>query len=258
MSDPAVIALTAILGLAVGSFLNVCIYRIPRKESLLHPPSRCPQCGTGLAWFDNIPVVSWIRLRGRCRQCAAPVSLQYPIIELTTAVVAVLVVWLTPPGPLVASRLTLSAILIVLFVIDLQLQILPNVITLPGIVVGVLFSLIGPPGLVASLLGVVLGAGVLYGIASAYYLVRREEGMGMGDMKMLAMIGAFLGWRAVILTLVLASFAGALTGIAVMLTRKEGLRYALPFGTFLGMAAFVAMLAGDGIIDWYLGFYRFP
>jgi leader peptidase (prepilin peptidase)/N-methyltransferase len=252
----ALVALAAVMGLAVGSFLNVCIYRLPRGESLAYPPSRCPRCGKRLAWFDNVPVISWLFLRGRCRQCGEPISIQYPIVELVTAIIAVLVVLVTPPGALVASRLILSALLIVLFVIDLELQILPNVITLPGIVLGFAFSFFTPPGPVASLAGVALGAGILYGIAAAYYAIRKEEGMGMGDVKMLAMIGAFLGWRAVLLTLIMSSFAGALVGVALMASKRESLQYALPFGTFLALGAFAAMLAGEALINWYLGFFE--
>jgi leader peptidase (prepilin peptidase)/N-methyltransferase len=252
----AALVMAAVFGLAVGSFLNVCIYRVPRGQSVVSPPSRCPKCKKDLAWYDNIPVVSWLALRGRCRNCGEPISIQYPIVELVTAVVALLVVWATPPGWLLASRLVLGALLIVLFVIDLELQILPNAITLPGIAAGFLFSLAAPPGPIASLAGIALGAGILYGIAAAYYAVRKEEGMGMGDVKMLAMIGAFLGWRAVLLTLILASFAGALTGLALMSSKREGLRYALPFGTFLALGALAAMLAGDAILDWYLGFFE--
>jgi len=255
---PALLVLTAGLGLAVGSFLNVCIYRLPRGESLAHPPSRCPRCGKPLAWYDNVPVLGWLVLRGRCRQCHEPISIQYPIVEMITALAAVLVVYTTPPGALLASRLVLTAILIVLFVIDLELQILPNLITLPGIAIGFVFSLLAPPGPIASLAGIALGAGILYGIAAAYYAVRKEEGMGMGDVKMLAMLGAFLGWRAVLLTLVLSSFVGALFGVAVMATRRESLRYALPFGTFLALAAFIVMLTGDRMINWYLGYFWIP
>jgi leader peptidase (prepilin peptidase)/N-methyltransferase len=254
VTQAQLIAFAAALGLSVGSFLNVVIYRLPRGESLASPPSRCPKCGKRLAWFDNIPVVSWVVLRGKCRRCGAPISVQYPIVEAITAVAAVVVVVATPvDGVVLASRLVLTAILITLFMIDLELQILPNVITLPGIVAGFLFSLFGPPGPLASLIGIVLGAGVLYAIAAAYYFVRREEGMGMGDVKMLAMIGAFLGWRAVLLTLFLSSLVGAVVGVALLSTKKEGLKYALPFGTFLALAAFVAMLVGERFIDWYLG-----
>lgn len=253
-SSMPTILLAAALGLAVGSFLNVCIYRMPRRESLVHPASRCPSCGRALRWHDNIPVVSWVLLGGRCGQCHAPISAQYPIVELVTMALIVGVVIATPPGPLLASRLVFACVLVVLFVIDLEHQILPNLITLPGIGIGFLFSLFGPPGWQMSLAGIVLGAGLLYGTAAAYYMVRREEGLGMGDVKMLAMIGAFLGWKAVLLTLVLASFAGALFGIVLMTTSRGGLRYALPFGTFLAIGALVAMFAGDGIIAWYLGF----
>jgi leader peptidase (prepilin peptidase)/N-methyltransferase len=256
VSETQLAVFAAVLGLCVGSFLNVVIYRLPRGESLATPPSRCPTCGKRLSWFDNIPVVSWLVLRGKCRQCGAPISIQYPIVEAITAIAAVTVVLTTPPGVLLASRFVLSAILITLFVIDLELQILPNVITLPGIVIGFLFSLFAPPGPRDSFIGILLGGGVLYGIAAAYYLVRREEGMGMGDVKMLAMIGAFLGWRAVLLTLVLSSFVGAIVGMALLSAKKEGLKYALPFGTFLALAAFVAMLFGEPWIAWYLGFYE--
>lgn len=248
------LVLAAVLGLAVGSFLNVCIYRMPRGESLLYPGSRCPGCGAALRWYDNIPVVSWVWLGGKCGQCQAPISPQYPIVEAVTAALIVAVVLVTPPGPLLASRLVFACSLVVLFGIDLKHQILPNVITLPGIGVGFLFSLFGPPGWAQSLAGMVLGAGLLYGTAAAYYMVRREEGLGMGDVKMLAMIGAFLGWQAVLLTLILASFAGAVLGIGMMATARGNLRYALPFGTFLAIGALIAMFAGDSIIAWYLGF----
>src|SRR4029079_9951931 len=148
-----------------------------------------------------------------------------------------------------------GAILIVLFMIDLEHQILPNAITLPGIAIGLALSAFAPPGLQNALIGAALGAGVLYAIATGYYLVRKEEGMGMGDVKMLAMIGAFLGWQAVMLTLVLSSFAGALTGLVLVVTSRGNMRYALPFGTFLALGALVAMLSGDAIVGWYLGMF---
>jgi leader peptidase (prepilin peptidase)/N-methyltransferase len=255
MSSASILVLAGVLGLSVGSFLNVCIYRLPRQQSLVSPPSRCPRCGRQLRWFDNIPVVSWVALKGRCRQCGERISLQYPIIELVTAMLAVAIVVVTPPGPLLASRLVLATALVVLFMIDFEHQILPNSITLPGIAIGVVFSLFAPPGLHDAVIGAALGAGVLYAIAAGYYLVRKEEGMGMGDVKMLAMIGAFLGWRAVILTLVLSSFAGAVIGVALLATSRGSMRFALPFGTFLALGALVAMFAGDAIITWYLGFY---
>jgi len=252
---PVALVVAAVLGLIVGSFLNVCIYRIPRGQSVVHPPSRCPGCGRPLRWFDNVPVVSWIVLRGRCRRCQARISAKYPIVETATALLAVAIVAVTPPGPLLASRLVLGAMLIVLFAIDLEHQILPNTITLPGIIVGFLFSLFAPPGPVASLLGILLGAGILYAIAAAYFLLRKEEGMGMGDVKMLAMVGAFLGWRPVLLTLVMASLAGSVVGLTLMAVGRGSMRYALPFGTFLAAGTVLSMLVGEQMFNWYLGLF---
>ena len=249
------LVLVGILGLCVGSFLNVCIHRLPRGESLVRPPSRCPSCGRQLSWFDNVPVFSWIALLGKCRRCGEPIAIRYPLVELITAGLWVLIAAMTPPDALLASRLVLATSLVVLFMIDLEHHILPNVITLPGIAVGFLFSLVAPPGPIASLLGIVLGAGILYAIAAGYFLLRGEEGMGMGDVKMLAMVGAFLGWRAVLLTLVLSSFAGAVIGVAMMLFQRGTLRYALPFGTFLAVGALIAMLFGEAMLQWYLGYF---
>ena len=254
MSETQFLIAAALFGLCFGSFLNVVIYRLPLGQSLSTPPSRCRKCGYSLRWFDNIPIVSWALLRGRCRKCGVSVSWQYPLVELITAALFVLVVWLTPLGPLVVSRLILVCILIALFGIDLEHQILPNTITLPGIAIGVLFSLIAPPGWKDAVIGALLGAGILYAIAGAYYLWRREEGMGMGDVKMLAMIGAFLGWKAVLLTLVLSSFSGAIIGVILLSAQKGNMKFALPFGTFLAIGALIAMFAGDPLIAWYAGF----
>jgi leader peptidase (prepilin peptidase)/N-methyltransferase len=249
------IALAAVMGACFGSFLNVVIYRLPLGQSLVSPGSRCPKCGYQLRPWDNVPVFSWVLLGGRCRKCRAPISAQYPIVEIVTALLFALVVWQTPAGPQLISRLILVTALVALFGIDLEHQILPNVITLPGIAVGLMFSVIAPPGWFDALIGTVLGAGVLYGIAAAYYYVRREEGLGMGDVKMLAMIGAFLGWKAVLVTLVLSSFSGAALGLALIAAQRGGMKLALPFGTFLAVGAVAAMLAGDPLIAWYAGFF---
>ncbi|MCC7178589.1 MAG: prepilin peptidase [Acidobacteria bacterium] len=251
----SLLVLAGVLGLAIGSFLNVVIYRVPLGQSLASPPSTCPSCRTRLRWIDNIPVLSWMVLRGKCHHCRAPISIQYPLVELVTGVLFVLVTWLTPVGPLLAARLTLVLILIVLFGIDLHHQILPNVITLPGIAIGFLFSLAGPPGWLDSLLGILLGGGVLYAIAWTYYAVRHEEGLGMGDVKMLAMIGAFLGWKAVLVTLILSSFAGAIVGVGIIAFSRGSMRLALPFGTFLSLGALAAMLVGEPLVTWYAGFF---
>jgi leader peptidase (prepilin peptidase)/N-methyltransferase len=245
-----------LLGLVFGSFFNVVIYRLPRGQSLWWPSSRCPKCGKPVRALDNVPVVSWLLLGGRCRDCGNPISIQYPIVETMTAAVFLLIAWMTPPGPELASRLVLASALIVLFAIDLELQILPNAITLPGIVVGFAFSFFTPIGWQNSLIGIALGGGLLYLIAGAYYLWRRQEGMGMGDVKMLAMIGAFLGWQAVIVTLILSSFAGAIVGLGLMVAQRGDMKVALPFGTFLALGALAAMLFGDALVAWYAGFYQ--
>ncbi|MBI3046967.1 MAG: prepilin peptidase [Acidobacteria bacterium] len=253
--DVSVISLFALLGLVVGSFLNVCIHRLPRRESILWPASRCPACQRPLAWYENVPVVSWLLLRGRCRTCCAPISGTYPLVELTTAAVfagAVAVYGLTW---LLAVRLLFASALVVLFVIDLRHRILPNAITLPGIASGFLAAWFLPPGWLSSLIGAVAGGGILLAIAELYYRVRGQEGLGMGDVKMLAMIGAFLGWPLMVLTLVLASFAGSLVGLTLIASGRGSMQAALPFGTFLALGALVAAIAGEPILAWYLSFY---
>jgi leader peptidase (prepilin peptidase)/N-methyltransferase len=246
-----------VFGAIIGSFLNVVIYRLPLGQSLVTPPSRCPKCGYRLRWYDNIPIFGWLLLGGRCRECKNKISIQYPIVELITAVFFAIIVWVTPPGPLLVGRLLLLCILIALFGIDLEHQILPNTITLPGIAAGLLLSTItDPPGLRDALIGTVLGGGVLYAIAWGYYLWRREEGLGMGDVKMLAMIGAFLGWKMVLVTLVLSSFSGAIIGVALIALQRGTMKLALPFGTFLAAGAVAAMLVGPPLVAWYAGFFQ--
>ena len=244
-----------LFGLAIGSFLNVCIYRIPIGQSIVTPPSRCMGCGQELRWYHNIPVVSWLVLGGKCAFCQAPVSARYPAVELLTAVVFALHALVFAPDLLLLVRLVFAAVLIVLAFIDIDHRILPDSMTLTGIPLGILASLWLPPGWRASLIGVALGGGMLWLIAEGYYRWRKVEGMGMGDVKMLAMIGAVLGWRAVVVTLVLASVSGALVGAALLARTKDGMRYALPFGTFLSAGALVASLVGEPIVEWYLSFY---
>jgi leader peptidase (prepilin peptidase) / N-methyltransferase len=247
--------LLAAFGLAIGSFLNVCIHRLPRRQSIVHPPSRCPGCGALLRWYDNVPVVGYLLLRGRCRSCREAISPMYPAVELATLAAFLLHYWQLGLDPLLVPRLILAAALIVLFAIDLRHQILPNVITLPGVVAGFGFSLFLPPGWAASLLGILLGGGSLWLIAETYYRLRGVEGMGMGDVKMLAMIGAFLGWQLTLVTLVLASMLGALVGLGLMAVSRDNRMRALPFGTFLALGALTASLAGEPLLEWYLSFY---
>jgi len=253
---PVAAVLFFVFGLLVGSFLNVCIYRLPRHESLNWPGSHCTSYDRPLSWYENIPLFSWLVLRGRCRTCHTPISPTYPIIEALTGLVFLAAFDLYAFTPLLAVRLVFACAMIVLFVIDLQHRILPNVITVPGVVVGFVASLWLPPGWLSSTLGLLLGGGSLFLIGEVYYRTRGVEGMGMGDVKMLAMIGAFLGWPLMVLTLVLASFSGAVFGVAMIASGRGGAQAALPFGTFLAVGALVAAVTGQPIVDWYLGFYR--
>jgi leader peptidase (prepilin peptidase)/N-methyltransferase len=239
-------------GALIGSFLNVCIHRLPRGGSIVWPASACPHCSRELSWYENIPVVSYLFLRARCRTCGEPISSRYPLVEALTSVMFMLAWWQYGPGLLFIARVVFGCALIVLFAIDLEHHLLPNVITLPGIVVGFAFSLFAEPGWAASLIGLLAGGGVLYAIAVVYYWVRHEEGLGMGDPKMLAMIGAFLGWKMTLVTLMVASLTGSVVGLGMMVAGRGTLKYALPFGCFLAAGAVVAAGAGTRLLDWYL------
>jgi leader peptidase (prepilin peptidase)/N-methyltransferase len=239
-------------GLCVGSFLNVCIHRLPARTSIVFPASRCPVCGHLLSWTDNIPVVSYLVLRGRCRYCRAPISARYPIVEGLTCAIFVLHWVVFGPTPLLLVRLVFACVLIVLFAIDLEHQILPNVITLPGIAAGFLCSLFLPPGPVMSLAGIALGGGLLWAIAEGWYRLRKVEAMGFGDVKMLAMVGAFLGMKLVMLTFVLSSLIGGAVATILVATRRADMATRVPFGTMLAAAALVASLYGERILAWYL------
>jgi leader peptidase (prepilin peptidase)/N-methyltransferase len=251
-----VVAFFAAFGLIVGSFLNVCIYRLPLKQSIVWPASRCAKCQRELSWYENVPVVAWLVLGGRCRTCHERISAMYPIVELVTGALFVGAYLLYGATPLGFVRIAFGCAMIVLFVIDLQHRILPNVITVTGVPIGFALSLFLPPGWRESLIGLVLGGGVLYVIGEAYYRLRGIDGLGMGDVKMLAMIGAFLGWRLTLVTLIFASFSGALAGVALLASGRGGMKAALPFGTFLAVGAGVAAVAGEQIFSWYLSFYR--
>ena len=247
--------MAAAFGAIVGSFLNVCIYRLPIGRSILWPASACPDCDRALAWFENIPIASYLALGGQCRTCGAPIAHRYLVVEALTALMFALGWWHFGPGALLTSRLVFGCALIVLFAIDLTHHLLPNAITLPGIVAGFVFSFFTEPGWIASLVGIVLGGGALWGIAQAYYWIRHEEGLGMGDVKMLSMIGAFVGWKLTLVTLMLSSLAGSAIGVCFIATRRGGLKYALPFGSFLALGAAAAAMVGPGLVDWYVGLW---
>lgn len=239
-------------GLCIGSFLNVCIHRLPLKQSVVTPRSRCPHCGYLLTWYDNVPLASYAILGGRCRSCRAPISLRYPFVEALTGAIFVWHVIVFGLTPLLAVRLAFACALIVLFAIDLEHQILPDRITLPGIVVGVLCSVVLPPGPIMSLAGLVVGGGILWGIAELWYRLRKVDAMGFGDVKMLAMVGAFLGLPLVLVTFVLATMMGGVVGVVLIATRRANMATAVPFGTMLAVAALIASVYGDPLLAWYL------
>jgi leader peptidase (prepilin peptidase)/N-methyltransferase len=255
VNDPGAVAMVVGLGLCAGSFMNVCIYRLPRGGSLIRPRSRCPGCDYQLRWYDNIPLISYLLLWGRCRSCRSRISLRYPIVEIVTAVVFFAHYAVFDLTALMFVRALFASALIVLFAIDLEHQILPNAITLPGIVAGLIFSVVLPPGVFDAVLGVLIGGGVLWLIGEAYYRYSGQEGMGGGDVKMLAMVGAFLGWKQVLVTLVVSSVTGSLLGLLLILSRRGNLKQALPFGTFIAIGALLASLVGERIVQWYADMY---
>jgi leader peptidase (prepilin peptidase) / N-methyltransferase len=239
------------LGLIVGSFLNVCVYRLPLGQSVVLPGSRCTTCDRGLAWFENVPVLSWLVLGGRCRTCRTPISWMYPAIELVTGALFVATYWTYGLTPLFAVRLGFICALVVLFSIDLIHQILPNVITLPGIVIGLSASVFLPPGWRGSLVGLLVGGVFPFLVAEGYLRVRGREGMGMGDFKMFAMVGAFLGWPLVWITLILSSVLGIVIGGTALAVSRRGLGTRLPFGTFIAAAAVIGTLFDGPVIAAY-------
>ena len=250
MIDSAV-ALVFVFGLVVGSFLNVCIYRLPLGESVAWPGSRCVSCARTLAWFENIPVLSWAVLRGQCRTCGASISWMYPLVELTTALLFVVTYRAYGWTPLFAVRLVFGCAMVVLFAIDYIHQILPNVITLPGIVIGFLCSLFLPPGWSSSLIGLAVGGVFPFLVAEGYSRLRGKEGMGMGDLKMFAMVGAFLGWPFVWITLIMSSLLGIVIGGTALLVSRRGLGTRIPFGTFIAVAALVCALWEAQVLSAY-------
>ncbi|MCI0418130.1 MAG: prepilin peptidase [Acidobacteria bacterium] len=267
-----------LLGLVIGSFLNVCVARLPQDESIVLPSSHCPNCGEAIKPYDNIPVISYLLLGGKCRSCKRAISWQYPAVEALTAATF----WAT--FALVGFQLKtlvllvfFSAIIVLIF-IDLNLRILPDVITLPGTLMGLLFSLLapvedgtanfiatvagfpaGPPRLLSffdSLIGALFCGGFLWVVAEAYFRIRKIEGLGFGDIKLMGMVGAFLGLRLALLTIMLGSFMGAVIGLAyIKFAGKDG-QYELPFGSFLGIAAILAALRGAQVIGQYTNLFR--
>lgn len=242
-----------ILGTIIGSFLNVCIHRLPMDQSVVLPSSYCPNCQTRIRPLDNIPILSFLALRGRCRFCRTPISWRYPLVEGINGAGYALLLWKFGLGwPTLIYALLFSALLVVTF-IDLDRQIIPNEITLPGIVIGVAAAgLVLPQGFWNSLIGLFLGGGLFYLVADLSQRILKQEGMGGGDIKLIAMIGAFLGWQSVLLTIFIGAFLGAVVGLFLILVRGQGRRTPIPFGPFLSVAAVTSLFWGNEILLWYL------
>lgn len=266
----------ALLGLIIGSFLNVCIYRIPLGKSIVFPGSGCPECGKPIRPYDNIPVLSYVLLGGKCRSCGNSISLQYPFVELITgtAFYSCARVW-EFSSPTFVNSLFLSVIIVLIFT-DFHHRILPNKLTLPGILVGILLSPLQSPSLymdilsvkaaslfgdagaraalpwIGSILGALIGGGLLFIVGFGYELLRKRQGLGMGDVKMMAMVGAFMGWRLALLTIFAGSLLGTFLGIFLIIFRKSNLQTKLAFGVFLGAGTALSLFWGLAFLKWYL------
>ena len=247
----------ALLGLAVGSFLNVVIHRLPRGESLWRPGSRCAACGEPVRPRDNVPLLSYLVLRGRCRACGATISPRYPLVEAATAAAFVGCLLRFGPSPAAAVGAVLCCLLVALALIDFEHYLLPDSLTLPGIALGWGLQLWNPdPGLLAAVVGALIGAGLLFLLGETWSWLRDEEAMGLGDVKLLAMVGAFLGWRGVLASLALGALLGAAVGIGLILARRAGPKSRLPFGSFLAAGAAAALFAGPALTETYLRLWR--
>lgn len=281
--QPFAYVLVGVFGAIIGSFLNVVIHRLPREESIVLPSSRCPDCGAGIAFYDNVPVLSYLLLGGRCRGCKAHISARYPAVEALTAALWVIVAWHDGLTFALPFDLVFVTAIVALVFIDAEHMILPNAITYPGIVFALVARLtlpylmgrpyfddldmlvngllVGMPlwaaSLVGAFIGALVGGGSLWLMGWTWEKLRGIEAMGLGDVKMMFMVGAYLGWRLTILNIFLAVLSGSLIGIAIMLRQgKRNMQLLLPFGVFLGIGAIAALLVGSRIIEWYAGFYR--
>ncbi len=246
----------ALLGLIFGSFSNVLVYRIPRGESIAYPASHCPSCEHTLAWYDNIPLVSWAILKGHCRYCKAFIPMRYPLLELCLGLTWGGLAWHFGWSVDLVMSLILSQMLWVLAWIDMETGLLPNVITFPGIAAGIIFGIISGHWQ-DSIIGAVAGYGVFWLIAKIFLLLTKREGMGYGDFKLLAMLGAFLGWQALPFLVFFASFCGAIIGGMYLLLTHKHARAQIPFGPYLAVSGMIWLLWGSNILSWYLGNYLY-
>lgn len=248
------IAVTGLLGLMFGSFSNVCVHRIPHGMSVISPGSHCPQCGHAIAWYDNIPLVSWLLLKGRCRHCLAPISARYPALEFLMGLSWGALAWHYGVSPLLLHALVLVSLLWILTLIDLETGLLPDMLTLPGIAVGLGFAywLGGMQFFTSAAIGAAAGYGLFWGIARLFLLFTGREGMGYGDFKLLAMLGAFMGWQALPFIIFSSSVAGAVIGTVFILTSGKQMRAEIPFGPYLALAGAIWLIWGNDILNWYV------
>ena len=241
-----------VIGLCIGSFLNVCIYRLPASQSIVRPASRCPNCGRSIAFYDNIPLLSYLWLRGRCRYCRTKIAIRYPIVEVLGGLFAL--------ATFIKFGLTLEALVYFIFIaclmvvtfIDLDHRIIPDLITLPGIPLFFAASFaVSSVAFKDSLLGILVGGGSLFLVAWIYSLITKKDGMGGGDIKLLAMMGALVGWQGVLFTIFVSSLVGTLSGLAIMLQARKGMKLAVPFGPFLAIGGITYIFFGTQLITWY-------
>lgn len=263
-----------IFGLVLGSFLNVCIWRIPGGESIVAPPSRCPRCARPIRPWDNLPVLSYLLLRGKCRHCGERISPLYPAVELLTAFLALTCYFAFGFSPAFAKWTAFCALIVVLIFTDLRERILPDVVNFTGLALGLLASLfVTVPGgaalwisrrvvtyhppttllsFIEALLGAACGGGLLWLFAEGYFRLRHREGMGLGDVKMMLMAGSFLGWQDALLTILLGSLMGTVVGLLFIAARRRGRDYEWPFGAFLGISAIAVVFWGQPVLRWYV------
>jgi len=248
-----------LFGAVIGSFLNVCIYRLPREESVAWPASHCPACRQRVAVYDNIPILSYLMLRGRCRSCHVPISIQYPLVEAANALGYLLLFWMFGFTAEAWVYAGLLSALIVIAGTDLSHTMIPDAVTLPGIVVGVVCAaVILPIGVTDSLLGVVVGGGILWFLAWISPYVFGKEGMGGGDIKLMAMVGAFLGWKPVLLAIMIGSFLGSFIGVGLMAAGIIRRDHYIPFGPFLAVGSLLSLLFHQPLLDWYWSLIDLP
>ena len=249
--------LSFIVGICIGSFLNVCIYRLPMSKSLIHPGSMCPSCENPIHFYDNIPIISYLWLRGKCRFCSTPISIRYPLVEAMSGLLCLGVFLKFGPTTQAVIYFAFIATLLAITFIDIDHRIIPDIISLPGIPIFFLASLALPTlTYLDSLLGILAGGGILYLVAFAYSLLTKKEGMGGGDIKLLAMIGALIGWKGVFFTIFVSSAVGTISGMVIMLMTRQSMKLAVPFGPFLAIGAITYIFFGSQLLAFYFNMFR--